>query len=129
MIAEEVVRIDVDLFDDAAQSQLHDTPIVSGRAAAASLPSIHPFAAVGVLVRNEDSATGLQEIFLLREELVVREERDAADAGRGQIDQTGGRGYVDESRGRSSFNCRDRCCRPTEKRAAERDISRPRQRS
>ena len=91
MIAEEVIRIDVDLFDDAAQSQLNDTPIMSRSASAAALPSVHPFATVGIFIGNEDSATGLQEILLLREELIVREHRDAADACRCQINKTGGR--------------------------------------
>jgi hypothetical protein len=90
VIPEEVIRIDVDLPDDAAQSQLNNAPVMSGRAAAARLPAVHPLAAVGVLVGNKDPATGLQEVFLLGEELVVREKREAADAGCSEIDETGG---------------------------------------
>ena len=92
MIAEKIIGIDVHLPNDPAQSQLHDTPIMSARAAAARLPSIHPFAAIGVLIRKKDPATGLEKILLLREELVVREKGDPSDAGRGQINQTSGRG-------------------------------------
>ena len=88
MIAEEMVRIDVDLFDDAAQSQLNDAPVVAGGAPAAGFPSIHPFAAVGVLVGDENSAAGFQQVFLLREKLVVGEKRKAADALGCEINKT-----------------------------------------
>ncbi len=98
MIAKEVIRIDVDLLDDAAQSQLNDAPIISGRAPAAGFPSVHPFTAVGVFIRNEDSAPRLEKIFFLREELIVREDCGAADAGGCQIDETGGSG-------KGRFNC------------------------
>ena len=93
MIAKEMVRIDVDLLDDSAQSQLDDTPIMAGRAAAARLPSVHPFTVVGIFIWNENSATRFQEILLLREELVVRENRIAADLCRCQIDKTSGGGF------------------------------------
>src|SRR5437879_13803306 len=88
-----MIRIDVDLFDDAAQSQLNDTPIMSWGATAAGLPSIHPFAAVGVLIGDEDSAAGLHEILLRREELIVREQCDAADALSREINESGRRRY------------------------------------
>src|ERR1700736_899613 len=90
MITQEMTCIDIDLFDNAAQAQLNDTPIVPRCAAAAGLPSIHPFAAVGVLIRDEDSAARLEEVFLLGEELVVRDKGDAADAGSRQIDKACG---------------------------------------
>src|SRR4051795_10372089 len=54
MIAEKMVRIDVDLFDDAAQSQLHGAPVVSRGSAPARFPSVHPFAAIRVFVRDEN---------------------------------------------------------------------------
>ena len=93
MIAQEVIRIDIDLLDNAAQSQLDDTPIVSGSAPAARLPSIHPFATVGILVRDENSPARFQKVLFLREELVVREEGGAADACSGQINETRRRCY------------------------------------
>jgi hypothetical protein len=73
VIAKEVIRIDVDLFDNSAQSQLNDTPIMPGRAPAARLPSVHRFPAIGILVRNEDSTTRFQKVFLLGEKLVIGE--------------------------------------------------------
>jgi hypothetical protein len=48
---------------------------------------------VGILIGNKDSATGLEEILLLREELVIRQHDGASDACRCQINQPGGRGY------------------------------------
>src|SRR2546423_6389950 len=92
MIAEDMIRIEADVFDDARQSQLNHTPIISRRASAARLPTIHPFAAVSVFIWNKDSATCFQEILLLREEFIVCEQRDTADACRCQINETGGGG-------------------------------------
>ena len=88
MIAEEMVRIDVDLLDDAAQSELHDAPIVTWCSAPARFPTVHPFAAVGILVRDENSAAGFEEVFFFREEFVIRDQRFPADALRRQIDET-----------------------------------------
>lgn len=93
MIAEEVIGIHVDMLDDSTQSQLNDTPIMPGGAAATGLPSVHPFATVGIFIGNEDSATRLEEILLLGEELIVCEKRDAADTRCGKIDKTSRRGY------------------------------------
>src|SRR5258708_4484618 len=97
-----------------------------GRAPPARFPSVHPFAAVGILVRNEGSSTGLQEVLLFREEFIVREDGGAADAGGCQINQASRRRYCWISR--AHLNCRDRCCKPMEKRAAEHDTSQQRQR-
>ena len=120
MIAKEVIRIDIDLFDDSAQSQLNDTPIMPGRAPAARLPAVHPFAAIGILVRNEDSAARFQKIFFLGEKFVIREERHCRRRAP-MPDQQDRLVRILASRS-PSFNCRDMCCRPMEKRAAERDI-------
>src|SRR4030081_1092924 len=91
MITEEMVRIDVDLANDSAQSQLNHTPIVSRRPASSAFPSIHPFAAVGVFIGNKNSATRLEEILLLCKELIIRDYRAAAEACRCKVDKTGGR--------------------------------------
>src|SRR6266480_5108456 len=88
MIAEEMICIDVDLFDDAAQSQLNHTPIVPWRASSATLPPVHPFAALGVFVRNENAAPRFEEILFLRKKFIVRHNGDAADAFRYKIDET-----------------------------------------
>ena len=110
-----MIRIDVHLFDDAAQSQLNDTPIIPGCAPPAGLPSIHPFAAIGVFVRKENSAAGLEEILLFREKLIVGEQRGSADPRRGQVNQTR-RASMSQLRSRGlvacSANSRDKCCRP-----------------
>src|SRR5438105_3252095 len=92
MIADEMIGFDIDLPNDAAQSQLNDTPIMSRRAAAAGFPSVHPFAARGVLIGNEDAATWLEKILLRREEFVVREQCDATEPSGGKIDKAGRRG-------------------------------------
>src|SRR5882724_9072715 len=92
MITEEMVRIDVDLLDDPAQSELHDAPIVTWGSAPARFPTVHPFAAVGVLVRDENSAAGFEKVFFFREEFVVRDQRFPADALRREIDETSRRG-------------------------------------
>jgi len=74
MVAEEMIRIDVNLLNNAAQSQPNDTPIISGCAPPACLPSIHPFASLGVLIRKKNAASGLKQIFFLREKLVICEQ-------------------------------------------------------
>src|SRR2546423_7151777 len=94
MIPEKMVRIDVDLANDAAHSQLHDAPIVSRRASASALPTVHPFPALGVFVRNENSAAGLEQIFLLRKKFVIRGKCDATGPGCGKIDQTDGHSWL-----------------------------------
>src|ERR1700704_4716953 len=86
-----MIGIDVDLANDSAQAQLNDAPIVSRRPASSAFPSIHPFAAVGVFIGNKNSATGLEEILLLCKELIIRENRNAADPCRCKVDKTGGR--------------------------------------
>jgi hypothetical protein len=83
-----MIRVDVDLFNHTAQSQLNDTPIIPGRTAAAALPSVHPLTAIGVLIGNENAAAKFEQILLLREELIVRQNRDAADTCGRQIDKT-----------------------------------------
>src|SRR5437764_9312365 len=88
MIAEEMIRIDVDLANDAAQAELDHAPVVSGHSAAARFPAVHPFAAVGKFVGNENTAPRFQQIFLLREKFIVRDQRSAADAFRCKIDKT-----------------------------------------
>ena len=92
MIAKEVIRIDVDLLDDAAQSQLNDTPIMPGRAAAAALPirasgGLRSIIAVGN-IEGAASHERFQQIFLLGEEFVVGEKCNAADALGREIDET-----------------------------------------
>ena len=95
MIAEKMVCIDIEGPDDARKSELNNAPIVSGDAPAARLPAIHPLSAVSVLVRNEDAPAGLYQIFLPGEELIVREQRGAADAcGRGAVRESAAGGDV-----------------------------------
>ena len=59
----------------------------AGTAAAARLPAVHPLAAIGVLAGNEDGRVGLDEVFLLREEIVVRREHRAAELFRREVDE------------------------------------------
>src|SRR4051812_32597515 len=88
MISEEVIRVDIDRLDDATQAQRDDRPVVSGSSSAACFPSIHPFAAIGVLISDENSATGLQQIFFLGEKFIIREQGFSANALGREVDQT-----------------------------------------
>lgn len=83
MISEKVIRVDVDLFDDTAQSQLNDAPIVSWFASPPRLPSVHPLAVISVFIWNKNAPAWLEKIFLICEELIVRQQRDPANALRG----------------------------------------------
>ncbi len=86
-ISEEVTGIDIDGADHTRESQADDAPVVTGRALAARLPTVHPFSAVGVFVWNEDRFGGFEQVFFWREEVVTRCERDAADEFGSEIDQ------------------------------------------
>src|SRR5690349_23653040 len=89
MVALEVVRIDRDGADRAGDTELDDTPIEPppGIAPAAGFPTVHPFAAIGVLALDELAAAGSEKIFLRREEFVAREERLTAEPRGGEVDQ------------------------------------------
>lgn len=50
-------RIDVETANNARCSQTNDAPIVAGGSFASRLPAVHPFAVVGVFVRNENGFT------------------------------------------------------------------------
>jgi hypothetical protein len=68
---------------------------MAGAAAPARLPAVHPFPAAGVLVGDENSATGFKEVFFLGEELVVGEKGRAAEPAGCKIDEAGGREAVE----------------------------------
>src|SRR5436190_14514813 len=68
----EVARVDVDPADHAGDPEPHRAEVVSRRAPAPALPAVHPLSAVRVALRQEDGIAVLQEVLLLREELVVR---------------------------------------------------------
>jgi hypothetical protein len=65
-----VVGVDVSL-DDPGGTELDHGLVVAFGALAAAFPAVHPLAVFGVLVRDEDPATRLQQVFLAGEELVA----------------------------------------------------------
>jgi hypothetical protein len=89
VVPQEVVGVDVRAADDPANAQLDETEVMSGSALAPALPAVHPLAAIGVLVRNEHPATGLEQILFGCEELVTGRQRQATDTLAGQIDHFG----------------------------------------
>src|SRR3989442_2043893 len=95
MIAEEMIRIDIDLPDDAGETEPDDAPVVTGRPPPPGLPAVHPLAAVGVFVRNKHSPPGLDEVFFRSKELIIRQEDAAARTPRRKIDKPGRRTVVD----------------------------------
>jgi hypothetical protein len=78
MIAEEVIGVDVDTFDDARQAQFDDAPVVTGAALSAAFPAVHPFAVFGVFVGNENASAGLEQVLFFSEEFIAANERFAA---------------------------------------------------
>src|SRR3972149_12025421 len=90
MVTPEVIGIHGDGADRPGNAKPDDAPIVIPRPAAApGLPTVHPLAPIGVLALDEHPAPGLEQVLLGREKLVAREERPAADARRGEVDQAG----------------------------------------
>ena len=55
------------------KSQSNDAPIITRGAAAASFPSVHPFAEIGVFAFDEYWRTGLEQIFLRGKEFIIGE--------------------------------------------------------
>ena len=53
-VAAEETGVDDHVRKNARQSQLQHAPVVTGSAAAAGFPSVHPLATVGVLVLDPD---------------------------------------------------------------------------
>jgi hypothetical protein len=75
--------------DDAGEAEADEAEVVAGGAAAARLPAVHPFAAVGVLVLEEDRGLRLEQVLLLGEEVVVGPDHGASEALGGEIDELG----------------------------------------
>src|SRR5204863_343658 len=71
VVAPEVRRVDVDAADNARHAEPHDAPVVARLATTPRLPTVHPFAALGVLALDPDRGRWLDQVLLRREELVV----------------------------------------------------------
>ena len=91
MIAKEMIGVDVDLPNHPTQSELDNTPIVTGRAAAAGFPAVHPFAALGVFVGKENAATWFEKVLLLGKKFVIRDQRHPTNPSGREVNQTWGR--------------------------------------
>ena len=52
VVAAKVACIDHDAANDSRKAETNDAPIKPGRASPPALPSIHPLATIGVLVRQ-----------------------------------------------------------------------------
>ena len=89
IIPKKMIRVDVEPLDDSRKSKRNDAPVVPRCALAAGFPSIHPFAPVGILVRDKDAPPRLKKIFLLREEFIACYERLPSDFFRRQVDKPG----------------------------------------
>src|SRR5688572_6527008 len=88
MIAEEMVRVDVDAEHAAALAELDDAVIMAWQATLApALPAVHPLAVLRELAGNEDTSTRLQEVLLAGEEIIVGDEGLAPEALRREVDQ------------------------------------------
>src|SRR5207245_6162290 len=88
MVATEMVRVHGDRADHTRNAESDDAPVVACPTPAPRLPPVHPMPAVGVLAFDERAAPRFEQIFLGREELVARDERPAAHARGGEVDQT-----------------------------------------
>ena len=63
--------VDGHRVDSSRRAQGEQTPVMAGPAAAASLPAIHPLAAIGVLVLLPDRWARLEQVDRVGEELVI----------------------------------------------------------
>ena len=74
-------RVHDDRPDDPGEAEPDERPVVPRRAPPARFPAVHPFAAIRVLVGDEDRRLGLQQVLLRCEEIIVRGDDNAAEPG------------------------------------------------
>src|SRR5216684_5891744 len=79
-------RIDHNAANHTANAEADDGEVMAGSALAATLPAVHPLAAVGVLVFLPDRLDGTEEVFLFSEIIVGRVENGAAEALGGEVE-------------------------------------------
>ena len=106
VVALEVRGVDDEAAHHAGETEADDARVVVGVRArglgvlplAPRLPAVHPLAAVGEFSGDEDRLLRLEEILLLREEVVSAPEHEAAEALRCEIDELVEIRHVDPGR-------------------------------
>src|SRR4051812_35533265 len=106
IVAAEERRIDDHAAHDATQSEADDREVVAGRALAAAFPTVHPLAAVRVLVLLPDGLRGPQKVFLFREVVIRRVEHGAAEAFGGEVEEVSEVGHGSKSVSRGDAEAR-----------------------
>ncbi|MEZ4791192.1 MAG: hypothetical protein R2811_14400 [Flavobacteriales bacterium] len=89
LVAEEVRGVHIEAFDRTGSTKLDHGNVVPFRAFPAALPAIHPLAAVGVLVGDEDGLAGLDQVLLLGEEVIGTPKDFATKTFGGEVDEVG----------------------------------------
>src|SRR5262249_28158287 len=74
VITAKVAGVDQDATNHTRQAQADNAPVVSWDAFAASLPTVHPFPQIGILVFQKDWLRRLQQILFWREEFIIGNE-------------------------------------------------------
>jgi len=73
IISGEVTGIDIQATDDARYAKFDDAKVVARAALAATLPTVHPFAVVIVLIGDKNRVRRIDQAFFGAEEFVVCE--------------------------------------------------------
>src|SRR5687767_8027214 len=89
VVAGEVRSVDYDTANDPGRTESNYRPVVPRASAAARLPAVHPFAALGICPLAPLGRARLEERFLRSEELVIRRQNRAAEALGREIDEVG----------------------------------------
>src|ERR1700732_103828 len=89
VISREEACIHHDAAKNSREAEPNDAPVIAGSAAAARLPSVHPFPASGVFIIDKNRRRWLQQTFLGREKFVVRLKYAATEALRSEVRQFG----------------------------------------
>ena len=87
IVSLEVARIDDHAVHDRRNAEPNETPVVSGDASPARLPSVHPLASVGVFPLAPDRLLRPEKVLLRGKELIVRQQDGPTETGRGDIHQ------------------------------------------
>ena len=89
MIAQEEIGIYVESNDPSGCCQLDHGPVVPRRTLAAALPTIHPFAPVGIFIGDENTPARFDEIFLFGKKIVGSIQHFSTEAPGGEVGQFG----------------------------------------
>src|ERR1043165_3771347 len=87
IVATEETGVDDDPANNAWEAESNDAPVEAGCSSPPAFPAIHPLATIGVLVRDKDWRTCLEQILFGGKKIIIRHQHRAPQPLRREIDQ------------------------------------------